>query len=690
MGLLSKEALIDVFNRYKGKISKTRGIHSLPEISKERQRTIIEYGFDTPQDALEKIRGTNNLIAVSFLLRGYEVSQAVGLVVDLNKDFDHAAQGTGFMIAPTILMTNHHVLADTEKARQFGVRMNYQRDLESNIDPYFEYKFDPDAVFFTDKALDFTIVGVKPVDNMKRIPLSEFGYLKLLEQRGKIENGEFCTLIQHPDGKPKQTAMFENQILFMGHDEFILYSTDSSFGSSGAPVFNYQWVVVALHHAGVPVSLDAIQAIPTTLVDEKKYPREANEGIRISAIMKVLKEKQLAYYNLITAAANAPMEESIPQNPFKYARSNYMSSQNGLEAIMLNHLSTPKINESKTHLTTTKMNQDANVIRINIPLEIRIGTGNAFQQAEFQTEIVEIEDDLEKRKKKKKAKPIHEEDERFSRIESRSGYNANFLNVFDIELQELYKPFSDKGVVALTLDRKSELEYTHFSVVMHKKRRMPIIAAVNIDGSKSKSIRRGSDNWLLDSRMDAGFQLDNSVYANNDLDRGHMVRREDPNWGEENEAYQANEDTFHYTNACPQHKDLNQKEWLRLEDYVLNSTKVHDLKVSVFTGPILDENYVLYREALVPAQFYKIVAMVKTDGNPSITGYVLTQKELISGFESVINDFKFGEFKTYQLPLARIEELTGLNLGNLKSHDPLKGTLESVVNEIIHASDLKL
>jgi endonuclease G len=74
------------------------------------------------------------------------------------------------------------------------------------------------------------------------------------------------------------------------------------------------------------------------------------------------------------------------------------------------------------------------------------------------------------------------------------------------------------------------------------------------------------------------------LYIDNDLDRGHMVRRLDPVWGDAAET--ANEDTFHYTNSCPQHKDLNQKTWNDLEDYVLLNAGKHQLKLNVFTGPV--------------------------------------------------------------------------------------------------------
>ena len=72
------------------------------------------------------------------------------------------------------------------------------------------------------------------------------------------------------------------------------------------------------------------------------------------------------------------------------------------------------------------------------------------------------------------------------------------------------------------------LRYTHFSIVMNATRRLTFFTACNIDGSTSTNIRRSEDKWFLDPRIDASQQTGNELYANNDLDRGHMVRRLDP------------------------------------------------------------------------------------------------------------------------------------------------------------------
>ena len=78
----------------------------------------------------------------------------------------------------------------------------------------------------------------------------KFGSLKLINRSGKALLGERVSIIQHPQGNTKQIAIRENEVIDIFSD-FIHYSTDTQPGSSGSPVFNDQWQVVGLHHAGV-------------------------------------------------------------------------------------------------------------------------------------------------------------------------------------------------------------------------------------------------------------------------------------------------------------------------------------------------------------------------------------------------------------------------------------------------------
>jgi endonuclease G len=259
----------------------------------------------------------------------------------------------------------------------------------------------------------------------------------------------------------------------------------------------------------------------------------------------------------------------------------------------------------------------------------------------------------------------------------RTGYDPAFLgDAITVPL-----PHVTAGAVADVRGRDDgELKYTHFSVKMRADRRIACFTACNIDGARLFNVPRGRDRWLAEPRLvDPAHQTDASLYAGNALDRGHLVRRLDPAWGDSRaEALQAIADTFVFTNCAPQHARLNQRTWLELEDYVLENAATYALKVSVFTGPILRDDDRLYRGVRLPEAYWKVVVIVNAfTGRPSATAYLLSQAEELGDLE-----FAYGEFRTHQVPVTEIEARTGLDFGRLRNLDPLGG-LETRARRLI-------
>jgi endonuclease G len=255
-------------------------------------------------------------------------------------------------------------------------------------------------------------------------------------------------------------------------------------------------------------------------------------------------------------------------------------------------------------------------------------------------------------------------------LAGREGYRPEFLGTGRRVRLPVLSAAQEEDAVPVPGRADFVLAYTHFSVVMCRSRRLCYFTAVNIDGHQSVNLRR-ADNWFLDPRIPADAQCGNELYRNNNLDRGHMVRRLDPVWGPAGVARAANDDTFFYTNACPQHATLNQRTWNDLEDYILTNADQRNLKVSVFTGPAFGPADPVYRGVRIPLDYWKVVVMVKTNGRLSATAYVLTQRSLVDDFEA---PFVFGQYRTYQVPITRVGTLTGLSFGNLPDFDPLAGS----------------
>lgn len=275
-------------------------------------------------------------------------------------------------------------------------------------------------------------------------------------------------------------------------------------------------------------------------------------------------------------------------------------------------------------------------------------------------------------------------------VQDREGYLADFLggNGFEVPLPEMSSKLAGSAVVvdeSAAGMQKFRLDYTHFSLAMHADRRMAIFTASNIDGELSRKIKRKKDAWGFDPRISRDTQIGNELYVNNDLDRGHLVRRLDPAWGDAGEAKQAELDTFFFTNCTPQHSGFNQKTWLSLEDYLLGNTDTRNFKACIFTGPVLGKNDRLYRDVLLPLAYWKVAVMVHDERNElTATAYIVSQKNLLSDLE-----FVFGQFKTYQVSIASVEEKTGLDFGRLKEFDPL-AQQESVVRDLQFPEDIRL
>ncbi|WP_394553872.1 DNA/RNA non-specific endonuclease [Agromyces sp. MMS24-JH15] len=225
-----------------------------------------------------------------------------------------------------------------------------------------------------------------------------------------------------------------------------------------------------------------------------------------------------------------------------------------------------------------------------------------------------------------------------------------------------------------------QLDYVHFSVVLDRERRFARVTGANVDGASLVDLERG-DDWRLDERIPADWQAGPEVYAANDLDRGHLVRRRDPVWGPRAVAVRANSDTFHYTNAAPQAGGFNQSEelWLGLEDHVLAFAADERLRLSVFTAPVLGADDPPYRGIRIPLRFWKVVAWVR-EGALATAGFVLDQSPVLDDTRLVqppapgaVPDL--GPFRTFQAPVADIAAITGLSMPELVAADRMPRTV---------------
>ena len=274
--------------------------------------------------------------------------------------------------------------------------------------------------------------------------------------------------------------------------------------------------------------------------------------------------------------------------------------------------------------------------------------------------------------------PFHDED-----FSTRSGYDDRFLGA-RVPMPKVL----DRKIVSKLDSGAYRLPYEHFTVVMHRTRRLALFTASNVDASPArKRPEPGRDytraaltglvhdndreKWFPDPRIPAAHQLPN-VFFDKDrasFDKGHIVRREDVAWGTSyDQVRRANGDTYHVTNCSPQIASFNRAGsgglWGELENLVLKQAKTE--RYSLFAGPVFRDDDHLFIgvddsgpiSVPIPRQFWKIV-VARTGGELQTFAFILEQDLSDTDFESV-EALEFAVDKTWRKRMIAVRDLDKL------------------------------
>jgi endonuclease G len=578
---------------------------------------------------LEKIIKTADFVGIRYLEAGVAASRAV-CRIDIRDEVGRViGYGSGSLVSPRLLLTNHHVLPDAEVARLSAAEFNYQDGIDGKpLQPQL-LPLDPDTFFFNDEERDFALVAVAGGEQ----ELAAFGLNRLIEAQGKAIIGDFVTIVQHPAGEKKQVALRENRIV----DElelFLHYEADTEPGSSGSPVFNDQWEIVALHHASVPTP-------------ERADNPFLNEGIRASRILRRLAEErfparqqslvdQLRASERITVPPPAltmpPTTASVPPR---------VDSENGAAGPVLSVEGEGQV-----------------VVPLELTIGIRTGSGGraAVSAGAMPEALVE---------------PFRDDE-----LSNRHGYDERFLGL-KVPLPKVRRT----SLVSRLDDNSYVLPYEHFSIVVDKERRLALFTASNVDADPRRKrpdavhdfTRRGltglgpndQEKWFTDPRIPAVHQLPDRFFTKDrkSFDKGHIVRREDVAWGDSfEELRRANGDTFHVTNCSPQIAAFNRSNkkglWGELENIVLKQAAGE--RYCLFAGPVFRPDDPPFSgvddqgpaRVAIPRQFWKIV--VARSGRELQTFTFLLDQDL-SGV-----DFEFAVDKQWRTRMVSVHDLQEL------------------------------
>ena len=195
-----------------------------------------------------------------------------------------SGKGTGWLIAPGLLLTNYHVIEARDldhgeapaleadlKAQGAATRVWF--DYRAEAGGHVEHAASELLAWSGPDALDYALLRLRP-------PLPERRPLPIVRTMPALAQGARLNIVQHPNGGPVRFGIRRNYYVGTGDEpHFLRYLTDTEGGSSGSPVLNDAWLVLGLHHAAAEVQAQQHDG-QTVFVN--------NEGIAIDKILQAL------------------------------------------------------------------------------------------------------------------------------------------------------------------------------------------------------------------------------------------------------------------------------------------------------------------------------------------------------------------------------------------------------------------
>lgn len=250
-----------------------------------------------PTGALEVAIGEDDTIEVAYLTRGVAAARSVTKLL-VHRHFDgrpstiaggdpDLGKGTGWLIAPGLLVTNHHVVngrtpreppASEEDFALQGANTHVQFDFLDEQSPLLLAQ--AEACVASDEDLDFALLRLAATAPA-RMPL-RLRMQPILKPKER-ELRERVNVLQHPDGRPMRLG-FRNNFVVNGTDDRLSYLTDTAGGASGSPICDDKWFVAALHRGWQTIEGEPVMVWGLPVKQE-------NYGTPVSAILAFLADR---------------------------------------------------------------------------------------------------------------------------------------------------------------------------------------------------------------------------------------------------------------------------------------------------------------------------------------------------------------------------------------------------------------
>lgn len=233
-----------------------------------------------------------------YLAAGAKAARSVFKIL-IHRHFDGVGQminglpdtvdGTGWVIGPRLAITNFHVINARSSffgeapagAADFLLQAETARAFPDYLDSTFNgagHVLGAGALLAANAALDFAMLRL-PASMEDRQPLRlSMGDLRKSLSAALMQR---VNVLQHPNGGPMRLG-FRNNFVVVGDADVLAYLTDTDVGSSGSPVMDDRWQVVALHYGAQRISDANIELMGRRVAQE-------NVGTPIGRVLDYLK-----------------------------------------------------------------------------------------------------------------------------------------------------------------------------------------------------------------------------------------------------------------------------------------------------------------------------------------------------------------------------------------------------------------
>ncbi|MCD8260728.1 MAG: DNA/RNA non-specific endonuclease, partial [Bacteroides sp.] len=213
----------------------------------------------------------------------------------------------------------------------------------------------------------------------------------------------------------------------------------------------------------------------------------------------------------------------------------------------------------------------------------------------------------------------------------------------------------------LTPRKEQIITHTGYTVSYNEDWRLPSWVAYELTQEKVQGTVKRATKFIPDPQV-KGAQAQNSDYTNSGYDRGHMAPAGDMKWSK-----QAMDESFFFSNICPQDRKLNGGRWKDVEEKV-REWATADSAIVIVYGPIMGKKPKTLGtgKVAIPDAFYK-VALSPYQSPLSAIGFIMK------------NENVRGKLQEYMVTIDSVETITGIDFFHLLP-DEIEKKLESTLN----------